>query len=328
MKYDMEIPTSRESVFVPIPFAGPQEIVKIVQDAEKLGYHTVWGTDFMTLAPGVAPVEDADPPNWYELIVSLSYLAAVTERIVLGTGVVLLPYRDPIILARQITTLDHFSNGRVALGIGLGNRAEYEMIQPRMRRVHRGRMLDEKMEALHRLLGHSERTVSYSGKYVEFRDVEVFPKPVQNPLPIYAPGRNPDALNRIARWGNGLFTQASAGRSAIEALEPLLEEQGRSLDEINVVAEGELSLGATHEEAVEHYRTSRQGMMRLARGVPLDTIVEQNWIGTVDEVIEKIGGLKEQGFDHVNALHIAGDTIPEMMEQVESFAKDVMAKLD
>ena len=115
--------------------------------------------------------------------------------------------------------------------------------------------------------GHSERTVSYSGKYVEFRDVEVFPKPVQNPLPIYAPGRNPDALNRIARWGNGLFTQASAGRSAIEALKPLLEEQGRSMDEINVVAEGELSLGATHEEAVEHYRTSRQGMMRLARGV-------------------------------------------------------------
>ena len=59
----------------------------------------------------------------------------------------------------------------------------------------------------------------------------------------------------------------------------------------------------------------------------MDTIVEQNWIGTVDEVIEKVGGLKEQGFDHVNALHIAGDSIPEMMEQVESFAKDVMAKV-
>ena len=70
MKYDMEIPTSREAVFVPVPFAGPQEIVKIVQDAEKLGYHTVWGTDFMTLAPGVSPLEDPDPPNWYELIVS------------------------------------------------------------------------------------------------------------------------------------------------------------------------------------------------------------------------------------------------------------------
>ena len=95
MKYDMEIPTSRESVFVPIPFAGPREITKIVQDAEKLGYHTVWGTDFMTLAPGVAPVEDADPPNWYELIVSLSYLAAVTERIVLGTGSRAAPLSGP-----------------------------------------------------------------------------------------------------------------------------------------------------------------------------------------------------------------------------------------
>ena len=191
MKYDMEIPTSREAVFVPVPFAGPQEIVKIVQDAEKLGYHTVWGTDFMTLAPGVSPIEDPDPPNWYELIVSLSYLAAVTEKIVLGTGVILIPYRDPVILARQITTLDHFSNGRVAFGIGLGNRAEYEMIQPRMRKVHRGRMLDEKMEALHHLFDHSQRTVSYSGKYVEFRDVEIYPKPVQNPSAHLRTGSEP-----------------------------------------------------------------------------------------------------------------------------------------
>lgn len=327
MKYDMEIPTSREAVFVPVPFAGPQEIVKIVQDAEKLGYHTVWGTDFMTLAPGVSPVEDPDPPNWYELIVSLSYLAAVTERIVLGTGVILIPYRDPVILARQITTLDHFSNGRVAFGIGLGNRVEYEMIQPRMRKAHRGRMLDEKMEALHHLFDHSQRTVSYSGKYVEFRDVEIYPKPVQNPLPIYAPGRNPDALRRIAKWGNGLFTAASAGRSGIEALEPLLEQEGRGLDEIEVIAEGELSLGATHEAAVEHYRNSMQGQFRLAKGFSLESIVEQNWIGTVDEVVEKIGGLKELGIDHVNALHIAGNSITEMMDQVESFAKEVMAKV-
>lgn len=327
MKYDMEIPTSREAVFVPVPFAGPQEIVKIVQDAEKLGYHTVWGTDFMTLAPGVSPLEDPDPPNWYELIVSLSYLAAVTERICLGTGVVLIPYRDPVILARQITTLDHFSNGRVAFGIGLGNRVELEMIQPRSRKVHRGRMLDEKMEALHHLFDHSQRTVSYSGKYVEFRDVEIYPKPVQNPLPMYAPGRNPDALQRIAKWGNGLFTAASAGRSAIDELAPLLEEQGRSLDEVHVIAEGELSLGATHEEAVEHYRNSLQGQFRLAKGFSLDSIVEQNWIGTVDEVGEKISRVRDNGIDHVNALHIAGDSIPEMMEQVESFAKDVMAKV-
>ena len=328
MKYDMEIPTSREAVFVPVPFAGPREIVKIVQDAEKLGYHTVWGTDFMTLAPGVSPLEDPDPPNWYELIVSLSYLAAVTERIVLGTGVILIPYRDPVILARQITTLDHFSNGRVALGLGIGNRAELEMVQPRQRKVHRGRMMDEKMEALHNLFDHSRRTVSYSGKYVEFNDVEVYPKPVQDPLPIYAPGRNPDALQRIAKWGNGLFTAASAGRSAIDDLEPLLEKEGRSLDEIHVIAEGELSLGATHEEAVEHYRNSMQGQFRLAKGFSLDSIVEQNWIGTADEVAEKIGGLKDLGIDHVNALHIAGDSLPEMMEQVESFAKDVMAKID
>ena len=327
MKYDMEIPTSREAVFVPVPFAGPQEIVKIVQDAEKLGYHTVWGTDFMTLAPGVSPIEDPDPPNWYELIVSLSYLAAVTEKIVLGTGVILIPYRDPVILARQITTLDHFSNGRVAFGIGLGNRAEFEMVQPRQRKVHRGRMLDEKMEALHHLFDHSQRTVSYSGKYVEFRDVEIYPKPVQNPLPMYAPGRNPDALQRIAKWGSGLFTAASAGRSAIDALEPLLEQEGRSLDEIHVIAEGELSLGATHEEAVEHYRSSLQGQFRLAKGFSLDSIVEQNWIGTVDEVGEKISRVKDNGIDHVNALHIAGDSISEMMEQVESFAKDVMAKV-
>ena len=157
--------------------------------------------------------------------------------------------------------------------------------------------------------------------------MEIYPKPVQNPLPMYAPGRNPDALQRIAKWGSGLFTAASAGRSAIDALEPLLEQEGRSLDEIHVIAEGELSLGATHEEAVEHYRSSLQGQFRLAKGFSLDSIVEQNWIGTVDEVGEKISRVKDNGIDHVNALHIAGDSISEMMEQVESFAKDVMAKV-
>ena len=107
----------------------------------------------------------------------------------------------------------------------------------------------------------------------------------------------------------------------------MLEEQGRSLDEVHVIAEGELSLGATHEEAVEHYRSSLQGQFRLAKGFSLDSIVEQNWIGTVDEVGEKISRVRDNGIDHVNALHIAGDSIPEMMEQVESFAKDVMAKV-
>ena len=127
-RFDIEIPNCREGVFVPPGFATPEQIIECVQAAERLGYHAVWATDFMSASPSSGVPSD-ESPAWYEPIVTLSYAAAVTSRIKLGTGVVVLPYRDPVILAKQAATLDRLSQGRFLLGLGLGAwRDEFQAI--------------------------------------------------------------------------------------------------------------------------------------------------------------------------------------------------------
>src|SRR4051812_43642461 len=213
LKFDIEIPTCREGVFVPLGFAGPEEIVKTVEEAERLSYHAVWATDFLTPTPEYR-IPDAAPPNWYEPVVTLAYCAARTRRIKLGTGVLLAPFRDPVILAKQVATLDRLSDGRMLLGLGLGMcRDEFVTVRPRMAKAQRGDILDETIEALRLLLdAESAGKVKFNGKHIEFGEIALDPKPIQNPLPIYVPGKTPDAFPRIARFGLGMMVQAVLAR--------------------------------------------------------------------------------------------------------------------
>ncbi len=322
MKFDVALPTCREGVYVPAPFAGPSELIKIIQLAEKLGFYAAWGNDFLAPTP-FRKIPEGEPPNWYELLISLAYLAAVTERIKLGAGVIMLPFRDTVILAKQAATLDQFSNGRFVLGVGLGtNREEFEAVKPRERRAHRGRMMDEQLEALHLLLSHDDMEVSFKGDYIEFQGLNLNPRPVQRPFPIYIPGKNLDALRRVARWGTGLMIPASQAAEGIVALRSLLEENGRDLSEVDVVAEAQQRLAQTHEAAVSEYLNSRQGFRR--KGQDVSKFVADNWIGTPAEVADNINKVKEQGVSHFVALHIACYTVRDMMEQIQMLAEEVI----
>jgi probable F420-dependent oxidoreductase len=223
MKFDIEIPTCREGVFVPVGFAGPMDIVKTVEEAERLGFDAVWATDFLTPTPEYR-IPDAAPPNWYEPIVALAYCAARTRTIKLGTGVLLAPFRDPVILAKQVATLDRFSNGRMLLGLGLGMcRDEFVTVRPRIAKAQRGEILDEMIEALRLLLDGGKARMS--GKHIEFGEIELDPKPIQRRLPIYVPGKTPDAFPRIARFGLGIMVQAAIAHDRIEALKPVLAQK-------------------------------------------------------------------------------------------------------
>ena len=186
--------------------------------------------------------------------------------------------------------------------------------------------MDEHIEALRLLLSHDEQNVSYQGRYAEFYDVNLHPRPVQHPLPIYVPGQSAESLQRVAKWGLGFMVSASTIEERLEALKPALEEHGRDLSEIDAIAEAELCLAPTHEAAVERYSASRMGQFR-ARLMDVDSVVKLDWIGTADEVAAKISGMTEKGITHFNAFHIAGDTIEEMHEQMQAFAEEVMPKV-
>ena len=109
-----------------------------------------------------------------------------------------------------------------------------------------------------------------------------------------------------------------------DALRPFLEEQGRILAEIDVIAEAQLSLARTHDEAEKKYRESRLGRFQESQGRDVSAIIATNWIGTPMEAVEKINVVKEEGITHFNALHITGDTVQEMTEQMQIFAEEVM----
>ena len=329
VRFDIEIPTCREGVFVPCGFAAPEGVIECVKLAERLGYEAVWATDFLTPTPesGVGATER---PSWYEPMVTLAYAAAETSRVRLGTGIIILPYRDPVILAKQAATLDRLSKGRFLLGLGLGAwRAEFRAVAAwRGRAAHRGNMAAEFTEVLRRLLDHDAGPVTFDGEYVGIRGVALDPKPVQDPLPFYMVGRNDDALDRVAKFANALMVPCGAAAERKRALAERADAHGRTIDEFDVLAEGELMLARYPRSSRDRVSPrAASGSTERSRGLDIDQQIEANWVGTPESVAEKIGAVAEQGIDHFNVLHVVGDTLDERFEQMRMFMEDVVPRL-
>ena len=161
MRVSFGLPTGMEGMMYPAPFASAQDIVELAQFAEKLGYHSVWGNDHMTTQRYVRE-EFSEAPRFWEVLITLSTIAAKTTTLKLATGV-LVPAmrRDIVVLAKQVATLDHLSQGRFLLGMGVGAyREEFEALQPSWK-VHRGDLLEETVQALQLLF--SESPASWRG---------------------------------------------------------------------------------------------------------------------------------------------------------------------
>jgi probable F420-dependent oxidoreductase len=328
MRFSIQIPTCTAGRVNPIPFARPDDFVRLALEAERLGYDAVWGNDHVTAAPYVRTKWGA-PPNFYEVLITLATVGAHTRRIRLGTAVLVLPLRDPVLLAKQVATLDHFTGGRVVLAVGIGAyREEFEAHWPRRASARRGELLDEGLAALRTLL--TERTASHAGPHYAFEKLEVFPKPVQRPFPIYIGGHNEAAVARAARFGQGWLPgwrpfDEVRGRTAL--LRQLTAEAGRDPREVEAAVQFTLVVGRTPEEATARYRATGMVQHRksLAHSGRDPALAEaNNLIGNPQSLGEKIGFLRDAGVDHLCALQFPHDTVTEMLEQMEWFARDVM----
>src|ERR1041385_6690518 len=201
LKFGVHIPTCIEGMMYPVPFAKPEDILPTAQLAEQVGFDSVWGNDHMTTQRYVQR-EWPQPPNFYEPLITFTWVAARTERIKLATGIIVLPMRTMPVLAKQVATLDQLSGGRVVLGVGTGAyREEYEALFPDARDARRGTIVDEGMQALRLLF--TERRATYRGRTVHFEEVECYPKPVQHPMPIYAGGNHPEVRRRAGPGAPG-----------------------------------------------------------------------------------------------------------------------------
>ena len=186
---------------------GPAETVRLARRAEELGYRSWWAGEHVVLpSPRTpdSPMEPTDPI--LDPLVHLSYVAAVTERLELGTGIVILPQRNPVVLAKQVASLDVLSGGRLHLGVGAGY-LEPEMTAVGVPFAERGARTDEYLDAMRALW--TQEAPSYQGRHVAFDRVDAHPRPVRAGGPrIVIGGHSPAAFRRaVARgdaWlGNG-----------------------------------------------------------------------------------------------------------------------------
>lgn len=272
------------------------------------------------------------PPNYFEPLITLANIAAKTSVVRLTTGILVLPMRAPVLLAKQVATLDQISGGRVILGIAVGGyRDEFENVLPDLWDAPRADLTVEGIEALRALFTESRST--YHGKYHRFEDVESFPKPIQSPLPIYAGGNVEGSIRRAAELCEG-WLLVKVGPDCIRAgrskLENYAREAGRDSSNISTALQFVVCLGDTTAQARERFAHSAFNLFRLSlqktmmKGVDLDAYLAANLIGTPDEVCKKVATFAQAGVTHFCATLFVGNTVDDLVEQMRIFARFVL----
>ncbi|WP_406286717.1 TIGR03619 family F420-dependent LLM class oxidoreductase [Embleya sp. NBC_00896] len=208
------------------PTASPDTMLASVRHAEDLGLDVAMLSDHIAVTPDVAAQY---PAPFYEPLTALAWLAGRTERIRLGTTVLIMPYRDPLLTARVTANLDRYSAGRLVLGVGIGW-AEQEFAALKVDYAERGRITDEYLAALRTLW--TEDIATFEGTHVSFRDVQTAPRPSQSPHPpIWIGGNSPAAIRRAVRHGDTWHplgvTTAWLEKQGLPALRQAAEQAGR-----------------------------------------------------------------------------------------------------
>ena len=226
------------------PAAGPEAIVRVAQRAEELGYDSVWVTERL-----LYPIEPKTPymatpdgslPEAYKIVLdpleALTFVAGQTSRVALGTSILDMPYYNPVMLARRLTTLDVLSGGRLRLGLGLGwSQDEFDAAGASMKQ--RGRRADEFLSVLKAIW--TTDPVEFQGEFYQIPKSVILPKPVQKPHPpIYLAAFSPGGLKRTATMANGWLPAGlppDAMKQMIAGLKDMAQQAGRDPNELEVV---------------------------------------------------------------------------------------------
>lgn len=212
--------------------------------AEERGFESIWVAEHVVLfdeyesqypyaADGRFP--GGGDTGLLEPLTALTYLAAVTDRVRLGTGICLVPQRNPVYTAKQVVDLDNLSGGRVDFGIGVGwLREEFEVVAAKFER--RGDRTDEYLQVMKSLW--TEDPSEFHGELYDMRSTRMYPKPVQTPHPpIHVGGESKAAMRRVAQHGQGWYSFNRLPEQLdepLDQLEAVLVEHGRSRSDIEL----------------------------------------------------------------------------------------------
>lgn len=229
----------------------PAVIRDYAQAVEQLGYDHLIVFDHVLGAHPDRFEGRFTPPythltNFHEPFVLFGFIAAVTSRVELVTGVIILPQRQTALVAKQAAEVDVLTQGRLRLGVGIGwNHVEYEALNEDFH--NRGRRVEEQITLMRRLW--TEELVEFEGRYHTVKQAGIRPLPVQRPIPVWMGGGDERVLSRIARMADGWFPQFGPTPRAAETLDRLrglVREAGRRPEDVGI--EGRISMLNTPEE--------------------------------------------------------------------------------
>jgi probable F420-dependent oxidoreductase len=312
----------------PSPFASVADAVESAVLAETLGFDAVWGNDHLN-TPRYVRKRYPTAPTFLDPWGYLAHVSGRTTRIGLATGVNVLPFRHPLVLAKQAATLDQLSGGRLILGVGIGAYREEFEAKWSGRDLHRGEFAREALESLQLLF--TERCASYSGEWVSFHEVESFPKPLQRPLPVLSGGNSPGSRRRAALlatgWMPGCLRPAEV-EAGLADISTYAAGAGRTLDGFEVALQVGVTLGRTKEDAVQAFLASEfSEHLRSLAGSTLanqqDDLVARNLVGTPPEVAEQIDRYRNAGVTTLAGLVFTASSAAEMNDAMAEFMTEV-----
>jgi probable F420-dependent oxidoreductase len=308
MKYGVFLPVSGRA-------ASRKTLMQAAQQAESLGYDSVWAADRLvipwkidTAYPYSKESTFIVPPDrpFFDTMTCLAFLAGCTEKIHLGMSVMVLPYRHPLHWAKIATTIDQLSTGRLIMGVGVGWMEE-EFAAMNAPFKERGTISDEQLALLKQLW--TEEHITFRGKYYNVDDIAFNPKPFQKPrVPIWVGGEGKYAQRRAARYGDAWFpyfvriTPVELA-ARFQYVREIASEAGRSPDELTLACCLPIEL------------------------TPKDAHQEEDYLkGSIEQVSDRLKMFQKAGVTHIG-LQFMIPHYPERQEQIERFAKEALPGL-
>jgi probable F420-dependent oxidoreductase len=267
----------------------PQSLRRFAEATEQLGYDHILLYDHVVGAVH----EDRDPPLWgpytekdpfHDIFTAFAYLAALTQRIELISGILILPQRQTVLVAKQAAEVDLLTEGHFRLGVGIGwNAVEYEALGKRF--SDRGARLEEQVALLRRLW--TEPTVTFDGRYERVTGAGLAPMPRQRPIPIWLGGSSEPAYRRMGRLADGWFPQVQPGPK-LDAARAILEESARAAgrDPASIGMEGRVNWRGDVADTVD-----RIEQWEKAGATHLSVNTMGAGLGTVDDHLRALAEL-------------------------------------
>lgn len=297
-------------------FCAKDFLVRAAQEAEALGFDSLWVSDHIVI-PSQKTWKDSRSEfrgeslaehmkflteDFYEPLTTLTFLSAVTKKIKLGTSCLILPYRNPMLVAKMAATLDNLSEGRLILGVSHGwIREEFDALGVPFEK--RGKLTDESIQAM-MILWH-DGCASFHGEFFSFNDMALSPKPAQKPHPpVWVGGHKRKAMERAVNFADGWHpTQFTP--------EQMKEEKGK----MSAYAK---SCGKNITDFVLSMRLSL-----YITDAKKDSSPRRPCTGTLDEIKDDIIKYKEAGVTHF-VFDVLGKTQEKFLETMKTFAEKIM----